>query len=348
LSAMLRVLGLLLAITLPAAAEVEPPIEIKVVGGLATISQYVRYEVPFWTKRVPGLTGGRVRAEIASFDHSGIRGQEMLQLMRLGVVPFGTALLTLAATDEPEFNAVDLPLMNPNPASLRQTVQLWRPRLEVLLRERYGIDLLAVYTYPAQVMFCARPFAGLADLTGSRVRVSSVGQSELMTALGATPIVIPFAEIVPAIRAGNVECAITAALSGNAIGLHQVTTHISRVAISWGVSIFGANHRAWTALPEPTRAALKSGLATLQEEIWRAAEQETFDGLACNAGRLYCVGGSRGHMTIVEDRPQDQARRRELLADIVVPAWVQRCGADCADTWNEIMAPSSDIRAKAD
>jgi hypothetical protein len=84
-------------------------------------------------------------------------------------------------------------------------------------------------------------------------------------------------------------------------------------SITWGVAIFGASRRAWMALPEATRAALKSGLATLQEEIWRGAEQETFDGLACNAGRPDCVVGSRGRMTIVEDRPQDQACRREVL-----------------------------------
>lgn len=341
-------LGLLLAGGLPAAAQNPQPIEIKVVGGLASVSQYVRYEAPFWTERVPVLTKGRIRAEIAPFDRSGIRGQEMLQLMRLGVVPFGNILLAIAAADEPELNAIDLPILNPDLATLRQTEQLWRPRLEALLHERYGIRLLAVYTYPAQVLFCQQPFAGLTDLAGRRVRVSSVGQSELVEALGGSPVVIPFAEIVPAIRSGVVHCAITGTLSGNVIGLHEVTTHVSRAAISWGVSIFGANERAWAALPQEARHAIRDGLAGLQEEVWRAAEQETEDGLACNAGRPDCVTGRRGRMTIVEDRPQDQARRRQLLTDTVLPAWVQRCGPDCAETWNRIMGEATGIVARAD
>lgn len=340
-------LGILgLAGSLPATAQA--PIEIKVVGGLATISQHVRYEAPFWTDRVPGLTNGRVRAEIAPFDRSGIRGQEMLQLLRLGVVSFGTVLLALAAADEPELNAIDLPMLNPDIATLRQTERLWRPRLERLLQERYGVKLLAVYTYPAQVLFCRQGFQGLSDLAARRVRVSSVGQSELITALGATPVVTPFAQIVDAIRAGVVECAVTGTLSGNAIGLHEVTSHVSRVAISWGVSIFGANQRVWLALPEDVRTALASGLAGLQEEIWRGAEQETAEGLACNAGRPECQAGTRGRMTIVEERPQDQARRRELLTNVVLPAWVQRCGGECAETWNGIMGSARGITAKAD
>ena len=83
------------------------------------MSQYVRYEEPFWRRRIGDLTGGRVVAEIAPFDRSGIRGQEMLQLMRLGVVPFGTALLAVVASEEPELNAVDLPALSPDIATLR-------------------------------------------------------------------------------------------------------------------------------------------------------------------------------------------------------------------------------------
>ncbi|RAI59772.1 TRAP transporter substrate-binding protein [Roseicella frigidaeris] len=340
-------LGLGLLGGLPAAAE-DPPIRIKVVGGLASVSQYVRYEEPFWTERLPGLTNGRVQAEIAPFDRSGIRGQEMLQLIRLGVVPFGTVLLALAAADEPELNALDLPMLNPDIATLRQTERLWRPRLEQLLRERYGVRLLAIYTYPAQVMFCQKPFGGLSDLAGRRVRVSSVGQSELMEALGATPVVTPFASIVPSIRTGIVHCAITGTLSGNAIGLQEVTTHVSRTAISWGTSIFAANERAWMALPEAAREAIQQGLAGLQQEIWEGAAQETEEGLLCNAGRPGCIAGTRGQMTVVEDRPDEQRRRLQWITDTVLPAWVQRCGADCAETWNSIMGKARGVYARVD
>jgi hypothetical protein len=93
---------------------VETSIQLKVVGGLAGVSQYTKLEEPFWTQEVPALTQGRVPAEIHPFDRSGLPGQEMLQLMRLGVVPFGTALLAVVSGDEPELNAVDLPTLNPD------------------------------------------------------------------------------------------------------------------------------------------------------------------------------------------------------------------------------------------
>lgn len=349
LCAAASLLGLVLAgAALTARAGEAPVIRLKVAGGLADVTQYVLHEEPFWTRRVPEITGGRVRAEIAPFDRSGIRAQEALQLVRLGVIPFGDVLLGMAAGDDPELNAVDLPILNSDIAALRRTVELWRPRLESLLRERYEVELLAVYTYPPQVMFCRQPFSGLTDLAGRRVRTSSVGQAELVSGLGGIPIMIPFASITSSVRDGVVDCAITGALSGNAIGLHEVTSYISPLPINWGVSVFVANQAAWSALPEAIRDALRKGLRELEAEIWQAADRETEEGLACNAGRPGCAAGRPGRMIVVEERWQDEARRLQLVRAIVLPSWVRRCGTDCAEAWNRVAAPAFGLWAKGE
>ena len=159
-------LALMFAGTLPAtaSAQANPPQRLRIVGGLAGLNQYTRHEEPFWTTDLPKLTVGHLHAEIVPFDRAGIRGQEMLQLMQLGVVPFGTALVSQSAVAEPLLAVPDLAGLNPDIASLRRTVAAFRPQLEKTLRERHGIELLAIYTYPAQVLFCKKSFDGLGDL----------------------------------------------------------------------------------------------------------------------------------------------------------------------------------------
>ena len=49
----------------------------------------------------------------------------------------------------------------------------FRPYLEKKLRTRHGVKVLAMYVYQAQVVFCKRALASLADLAGRRIRVSS-------------------------------------------------------------------------------------------------------------------------------------------------------------------------------
>jgi len=335
----------------PASAQLIRPdgtTHLRVVGGLANISQYVRFEKPFWEQRIQALTGGRITAEIVPFDQSGLRAPEVLAMMRLGVVPFGTVLLGSAAADEPEFNIVDLPALSPDFAALRRNVGLVRPYIEQLLRERHNVEVLGIYTYPAQVLFCRRPFTGLGDLAGRRIRTSGVAQSEMVEALGATAVVTPFAETVPAIRAGIVECAITGTLSGNAIGLHEVTGHIHAMAISWGLSAFGASRGAWAALRPDIQAMLREAVAGLERDIWQGADRETGEGLACNAGRPGCERGTPGRMQIVPVSPSDNALRERLLRETVVPRWIGRCGADCVESWNRYLAPVTGFRVQGD
>ena len=346
--ALLLVLALLVcpALYSPVLAQGEAPIRMRIVGGLADVSQYLRYEEPFWRERISQATNGRIVAEIAPFDRSGIRGQEMLSLIRLGVVSFWTALLAVVSTEEPEFNAIDLPAVNPDIAALRRSVAAFRDHLTETLRDRYDIELLGVYVYPAQVVFCRRPFSRLADLAGRRVRTSSVGQSEMFAALGATPVVIPFAEIVSAIKSGVVECAVTGTLSGNDIGLHEVTTHVHSMAITWGLSIFGANLGTWHALPEWARGTIRTEVGKLEADIWDAADRETGEGLACNSGQPRCQNGRRGTMVVVPVSEADEQRRLQLLTDSVLPGWVRRCGAECVEAWNKTLAPVLGISAR--
>jgi TRAP-type C4-dicarboxylate transport system substrate-binding protein len=320
------------------------PLRLRVVGGLAGVSQYTQHEAPFWQTRVPQLTGGVVQADIAPFDRSGIRGQELLRLVRLDVVSYANVLLALAAANDPELDALTLPLANRDQAELRRTAGLLRRPLGRLLEERYGVELLGIYIYPAQVVLCRGSFAGLNDLVGRRVRTSSVGQADLMRHVGAVPVVMPFAEIVPAMRDGAVQCVVTGAMSAMDVGLQRVATHVSDVPINWGVSVFVANRGAWLALPETIRDRLRDGILQLQEEIWQSAERANRDGIDCATGGRACPADRRGRLQLVTEQSTEESRRH-LLTELVIPAWLRRCGPPCATIWSGIMGPALGVPA---
>ncbi|WP_374675263.1 TRAP transporter substrate-binding protein [Ideonella sp.] len=336
----------------PAAAPAAPT-HLRVVGGLAGLNQYTRHEEPFWSQELPRLSGGRLRADIVPFDRAGIRGQDMLRLVQLGVVPFGTVLLSLSAADEPLIGAPDLAGLNPDAATLRRHATAYRPFLEKMLRERHGIELLAVYTYPAQMLFCKRPVKGLNDLAGRRVRTSSPTQSDWIEALGGKPVAMPFAELGQALRNGSAECAITGSMSGYTIGLHKQTSHLYTMPVTWGMSIFAANAGAWAALPADLRPALKQELLRLEQAIWAESDRETGEGVRCLTGASAapgttagttagaCAGGT-GAMRAQSPTAADEQRRRDILATVTA-RWVKRCGPACADAWQETLAPLSGI-----
>ena len=61
--------------------------------------------------------------------------------------------------------------------------------------------------------------------------------------------------------------------------------------------------------------------------------------MACNRGAANCVAGTKGRMVLVPVSSQDERSRQEILASAVLPRWVQRCGARCADIWNQTIGP---------
>ena len=343
--AWLALVAATLAIAGAAAADA-PPLHLRIVGGLGRLNQFTRHEQPFWETELARLSGGRYTAEIVPFDRAGIRSQEVLTLVQLGAVPFATLQVSGGIAKDPELTAPDLAGLNPDMASMRRSVAAFRPYLEGMMRERYGIEVLALYVYPAQVVYCKRPFAGLKGLAGMRVRTSGPAQSDWIEALGGKPVTTGFGEILPYLSRDELDCAVTGTMSGNTIGLQDATTHIYPMAINWGLSIFAANGAAWKALPADLRALIKRELPRVERSIWDESERETADGLACDIGAPSCKAGKLGRMIEVPTSAADERLRREIFASTVLPRWLQRCGPQCAAIWNRTLARSAGIEAR--
>lgn len=339
-------LALLGWVAVAPAAEL-PDVHLKVIGGLGTTSQYINHEEPFWTKRLAADSGGHVTAEVSPFDASGIHGSEVMQMMRLGVIGFGTTSLSLIASDDPEAAAVDLVGLNPDIATLRRNVDAYRGQLAEVLRQRYGIELLAIFTYPAQVLFCNHAISRLSDLKGLRVRTAGPIHTEFVEALGGIGITIPYSRVADALRKHVADCAITGTMSGYSLKLYQVASHIDAMTLSWGPNILAASGPVWQRLAPAVRAFLRKELARLEDEIWTAAARETSEGFACNTSGP-CPAGPPGHMTLVPVRPEDIALTRHVLASVILPDFAERCGEECVVAWNHTIGRNVGLLAPAD
>ncbi|MBL6078232.1 TRAP transporter substrate-binding protein DctP [Belnapia sp. T18] len=324
------------------ATEQASPLRVRVIGGFAGTSQFDRIEQPFWTRRLPALTGGRMVAMLQSSTQAGVSPDQMLNVMRSGAVLFGTVEANAIALDEPELAVADLPLLAEDTAALRRMVALWRPRFHAIFAEQYGAELLAVFIRPPQVVFCNKPFTGLRGLAGLRVRAASVNQADLLLALGAQPVVMAFDRMVGAVREGLVDCAITGGLPGQAVGLHRVTTHVSSLPLGWAMSFLTAHQPGWQALPAGLREQVQQGVAELEAAMWNAAEEERDQGEACNTGDARCRQGERGRLVAVREDP---AAIRPLFGAAVLPGWARRCGATCAESWNAVAGPAAGVYA---
>jgi TRAP-type C4-dicarboxylate transport system substrate-binding protein len=330
----------------PAAAQDLPRTHLKVVGAWGNLSQYKNFEQPFWTREIPEKSKGAITAEITPFNEMGLKGAEIFRLMRLGVIDFGSTVLGYVAGDDARNEAIDLAGLAPDVATARRISDAYRPVYDRFYRERFGIQVLAIWPYPAQVIYCNGAISGLEDLRGKKVRTGNRTLAEFVEALGGTGVTMSFSEVVPALQNKVVDCAITGTLSGNAAKWYEVTTHLYALPVGWSQVMHAVNLKSWERLAPPVREFLVREIKDLEDRIWKAMDEETQQGIDCNIGRDTCTMGSKGKMTLVPVSDKDRETLGRVLREVVVPKWAARCGAECVQEWNATVGAIVGITAK--
>jgi TRAP-type C4-dicarboxylate transport system substrate-binding protein len=339
-------LALLLLAGVSAQGQELPPLHLKVVGGLGATIQFKNFEEPFWSKELAEKSGGKITAEVTPWDQFGIKGAELLQFTRLGAIVISTVSLSQIASEDPEAAAVDLAGLNPDIPTLRRSIKAYLPTLRDVYRTRYGLELLAIWSYPAQVIFCNRAINGLVDLKGVNVRVASAMHADFVAGLGGVGVAIPFDGLMDGLKKHVADCAITGAMSGYRLGLYKATTHIDPTTVSWGPYVLFANHDAWQHFPPAVRDFLTAQIDQLGDRLWDAAERETEEGIACLTGGA-CSAGPAAHMTLVPTADEDFKLLRKSFVDVVAPRWAQRCGAECVANWNQTVGREFNLTVAA-
>lgn len=312
-----------------------PSTNLKVVGSHGILNLYKNFEKPFWTETLKKKSNGAITVDITPFNEMGLKGNEILRLLRLNVIDFGNMILGHVAADDPRNEAIDLPGLATDVETARAVSKAYQPVYDEYYRKQFGLKVLGIWAYPAQVLFCRTEIKDLSDIKGKKVRVGNRALSQLMQELGAVGVTLSSNETVPALQNGAVDCAITGSLSANAAKWYEVTTHLYPLPFGWAQTMLAANLKKWDGLDPKTREFLIAEIALLEDRVWKGVEEETTQGINCNIGVGTCTLGTKGHMTLVKVTDKDKALIKNAVTKIIVPQWAARCPGDCAKSWNE-------------
>jgi TRAP-type C4-dicarboxylate transport system substrate-binding protein len=336
---------------LAAGAQTLPPgpkVTVSAVTQLTpTQPQYVKVDVPMLRDGVSKASNGRVEFNLRAYPEANVSGPEAIRLVRSGQVDIVGAPLPTVSGDVPLLDGFDLPGAHTTMENVRRAAQALAPAANREL-ERLGVRMIATSPFPAQVFFCKRPIAGMADLKGLKVRVAGPAQSDFVNALGAQPVGIAFGEVYGALERGVVDCAVTGTGTANSSKWYEVTTHMYTLVASWGISGYLVNLAWWNRLDPQVREFLERTFRDVEEAQWKLGAELTQDGIECNVGnaercKIFTVLKDR-RLTWVKASDADNARARQILTEVVLPNWVKRCGPQCGDAYNAAVAPISGVR----
>jgi TRAP-type C4-dicarboxylate transport system substrate-binding protein len=320
---------------LPASAQELPATHLKALVPETTTPMAQVLEIPYWTETIPQASGGQVTADVVAIDQLGIDDKAVLRLLKLGMFDTASTAISKMAGDDPRFEGCDLAGISLNIEAARAACDAYRPVLDRLLQENWNAKLLTIVTSPPQVIWCKPEIGGLADLQGKKVRVFNKSMTEFLEGVGAEPVTINFAEVVPALERGVVDCAVTGSLTGNTAGWPEVTDYIYPLYMGWAIIVHVANLDSWNRLDPAVQTFLLEQHAAFEDKYWETMRQAIVEADNCNFGKASCEVGKPADMTLVPVTEQDQALRKQIIEDVVLKDWVARAGTDGAAAWNE-------------
>ena len=333
------------ALSTAAAAQDLPKTQVKVIGLNSPTPVSIYDEVPFWRKTIPEASKGAITADITPLDQMSIDDKTMLRLLKLGVMDFAGMDISKMAGDDPRFEACDLAGLTLDPDKARAACNAYRDVIDRQMQKNWNAKLLAFGGNTPQVFWCREVVSGLDGFKGKKVRVFNNTMRDFLAGVGATAVSMAFAEVVPALSAGVVDCGVTGSLSGNTAGWPEVTKSIYPMSLGWSINVLAVNLDTWKRLDPKVQAFMLEQVKAYEDKMWATIKTTTGEAENCNTGKQPCTMGKLAKSTIVAVKPEEAETHKKLVEGAVLAGWAKRCGAECVKEWNETVGKALGLKA---
>jgi TRAP-type C4-dicarboxylate transport system substrate-binding protein len=216
---------------------------------------------------VKKATGGAVEITVKAGGQLGFKGPEHLRAVRDGLVPMADILNIQQIGDEPLLGTEGVPFLAGSADELRVLHKYLRPEYEKVAA-RNNQKILYMVPWPTQYLHLKVKVDTLDGLKGIKIRVPDKGASDMLTAVGMSPVLIPWGETIPALASGAVAGVSTSSVSGvdgkfwEFLKFFYATNHV------WSSQMMTVNLDAWKKLTPEQQKAIEDTAKRLEPEFW--------------------------------------------------------------------------------
>lgn len=228
---------------------------------------------------VKDVTDGEVVITVHSGGALGIKGPEGMAAVRDGLVPIAEILLNQQVGEAPIFGLETLPYLASSLPDIALLHKLYRPKLDEIAASM-NQKILYMVPWPGQAVYSPNQINTLEDLKGLTIRVVDANGTDFFGALGATPIQMPWGEVVPSLAAGTIKGVTTSSSSGVDGSFWEFTPFMSTFNWQASSNIMSVNLDAWNALPQEDRDNIEKIAKELEGQFWENSRAEDAKKLA--------------------------------------------------------------------
>jgi len=242
-----------LIVSAPAVAQDFKPMKLKVASNYPATSLFSRVQQHYFDQ-VTKKTGGKVTFE---WFYGGVllKATDIFPGISRNVVDIGFSVPAAFNPREYPISDITLPFVTENPGAASMAFRDWYNTTPAVQNEFKKNDVHMLLSLPAaeNVLWSMKKINTAADLKGMRIR-TLLGPAEVLTALGATAVTVPYTDAIDLLSRGGVDAISTTPFEQGVIdGLPNMVNHLSNAARMgiFATVVTGINLKKWNSFPKP-------------------------------------------------------------------------------------------------
>jgi TRAP-type C4-dicarboxylate transport system substrate-binding protein len=260
-------------------------------------------------KDLEAVFPGRVEVEVQTGGTLG-KAQEYYDLAAKGIADITTHNVPFTPGRFPVMELAGMPIQAPSALVVGYAFAKLHD-MGYLDKEFSDVKLLTPGINEPMDFLCVRePFTTLKDLKGKKIRSGGGTMTDVLKALGATPISLPLTEVYGAMEKGVIDAAFLSWNVLKSVKLFEVTKHITYFHTCFFPFVMVMNKAKWEALP----ADIKHYLETTSTRYAMSWAAETI-----RSSRESLELADQVHIPVHHFSPAELDKMRPLLAPIWEP-----------------------------
>jgi TRAP-type C4-dicarboxylate transport system substrate-binding protein len=204
-----------------------------------------------WAERINAEGKGIVRVDVSHgttlADQSNFYSRVMNDVIQIGWGLQGTIGGKFPLTE-----VVSLPFLSQK--SEDSSAALWRLYNSGKLAKEYQeVEVLGMVVFPQLSIHSSKPIKSLADVKGLRIRAGNSVASQIIQALGASPVSMPTADIYQALAKGTIDATLVQWTAFQPFKLAEVTTHHLDAPLGASPAMLFMSRKKFDSLPKAAR-----------------------------------------------------------------------------------------------
>lgn len=268
-------------------------------------------------------TGGKVEITVVP-DGALLASTDVAEGVQAGTADMGWLLTTLFPDQFPLTEAVTLPMLFEDSYAATQVLLDLYEQSPELQNELKNYKVLGMYTNPINMLFTNTKVEQVADLEGMHIRATTGVAADILTAWGASPLLMGPEEIYQSMELNILQGMVFEWSGFDVYHLSEMAGYCVDLPITCGVFLTVMNRESYNALPAEYQAVI--------DEIWGARDVslELAQSFLEDAAAARARNVRENDVTVIRLTWQATAEFQDV-ADDYIDAWVGRMTTDRFD-----------------